>query len=118
MAELNAFCSHCDGIGIEPRETSAYPPEPCSVCRVPVNASLQVTADKVYCERCAEAPAIVHLQEASYCADCFKEIMQAELGKLFSYTPCCALVRWVGDAPALCLAQSGIEHDHTNSSVR
>jgi hypothetical protein len=29
---INYKCSHCDGTGIEPAETSAYPPEPCSEC--------------------------------------------------------------------------------------
>jgi hypothetical protein len=27
-----AICHHCDNTGTEPRETSEYPPEPCSVC--------------------------------------------------------------------------------------
>lgn len=26
------MCEHCDNTGIEPFETSEYPPEPCSVC--------------------------------------------------------------------------------------
>ena len=30
---INPNCPHCDGTGVEPRETSAYPPEPCSECR-------------------------------------------------------------------------------------
>lgn len=32
--ETEVVCSHCDGTGVEPVETSAYPPEPCSECKV------------------------------------------------------------------------------------
>jgi hypothetical protein len=36
--EAPEACSYCKDIvgarGIEPRETSCYPPEPCSVCKV------------------------------------------------------------------------------------
>lgn len=28
------LCQHCDNTGIEPFETSEYPPEPCSACKV------------------------------------------------------------------------------------
>jgi hypothetical protein len=38
---MNPFCEHCDGTGIEPIETSEYPPESCSVC-VPVHYVLNI----------------------------------------------------------------------------
>lgn len=69
--ELNTACEHCDGTGIEPIETSEYPPEPCSECK----ATPQQLRTRL---QQAEAELANHLQIFSACEDAIEDLLSFE----------------------------------------
>lgn len=65
------------------------------------------------CDAGCGEDAMVHLDHASYCDDCFSQMASDHLKEVMGWRPCGHLIYGaVGRAPAICLERHGTEHAH------